>query len=202
MKIHVHLEPFHHIIIDNFLYEYSLKSVFNEIIRLQSNLVDPTGTNVAVVDGKARKRGKGIFVDALYNNRSMSSILNCFDNLYTQSVFDAAKEAGFLFKYYYHKTTHDWTLLQSYGDGDYYDAHQDNCLFTAITVLYKEPKQYEGGVLFFPDHNYEVDLINNQLIIFPSRIPHGVTKVTKQLNEYETNRFTITKFMHHKTIPN
>ena len=71
----------------------------------------------------------------------------------------------------------------------------DQSIVTSITLVYKEPKEYEGGILSFPEEKYEIHLKNNQTIIFPSRVPHQVSKVIKTNDNFETNRFTISKLI-------
>lgn len=200
MTPHGHTKPFDHIIIDDFFDENSFKQVFEEILSLTPSLVDPKETKAAAVGGKPIKRGSGICIDSVYKQRNLSKILTFFDRLFCSDVYSAANDAGCLFKYYLKKTNADYTLLQSYGNGDFYDTHDDIALFTSVTLFYKEPKKYTGGILCFPDYNYEIDLNNNQTIIFPSGIFHKVSKITKKDNDIANNRFTITKFIHYKTI--
>ena len=202
MKIHNVLEPFPYMLIDDFLDEYSFENVFKEILLFAPNMVDPKDTGAAKYNGDEsyRKKGSGMFLDDVYSDRNMSNILKCFGKLFTPAVLDAAKEHDWFFKYYYHATTHDWTLIQSYGNGDYYQEHHDQCLFTSVTLIVKEPWQYEGGELFFKDYNHSVDLKNNQTIIFPARIPHEVLPISRSSDNIDGNRFTVTKFIHYKTV--
>lgn len=203
MIAHGHTKPFDHIIIDNFLDEDSFKQVFEEIVSLTPNLIDnPKKTGSASIGGNVVKRGSGVFLESVYKQRNSSKILTFFDGLFCSDVYSAANDAGCFFKHYLKKTNVDYTLLQSYGNGDFYDTHDDAAFFTSVTLLYKEPKKYMGGIFSFPDYNYEIDLNNNQTIIFPSRIFHKVSEIIKKDDDIMNNRFTITKFIHYKTINN
>ena len=125
------------------------------------------------IGGKPIKRGSGICIDSVYKQRNLSKILTFFDKLFCSDVYSAANDAGCLFKYYLKKTNADYTLLQSYGNGDFYDTHDDIALFTSVTLFHKEPKKYTGGILCFPDYNYEIDL-NNKLSKIKSKLEISV----------------------------
>jgi hypothetical protein len=198
------LEPFPYLLIDNFLDASSFDDVFKEIIYLSPKFVGPDKTFASkhVDNGTYKKKGSGVFIDELYNDRSLSSILTNFNSVFSPDVIQASKENGWFFKHYYHVTNRDWTLVQSYGDGDYYKSHNDDCLFTAILLIRKEPKEYGGGELLFPEYNHFLDLNNNQAIIFPSRIPHEVLPISRTSDNIDGNRFTISKFIHYKSIDN
>ena len=90
------------------------------------------------------------------------------------------------------------TLLSYYEDGDYYSAHQDASVLTAVTHIFKEPQTFQGGDLLFPDFNGEIKVRNNHTVIFPGMINHSVTKVT--MNDEDLNkkygRFCMTQFLH------
>jgi len=193
--------PFPHIIIDDFFDENAHRRVIHEVFALQNSLKGPDMTGAARSRDNLgfKKRGTGVFLDLIYTDRTMSPTLMASNKLFSQELYDKLEECDWFFKYYYRRTTYDITLLQCYGDGDYYAAHDDDCIFTSITMIYKEPKQFEGGELCFPEHNnYYFDLKNNQTIIFPAKIPHEVLTVHKKTDDVEGNRFTISKFMSFK----
>jgi predicted 2-oxoglutarate/Fe(II)-dependent dioxygenase YbiX len=65
-------------------------------------------------------------------------------------------------------------------------------LFFPNTTLQKD--DVEGGDLFFPNHSYMIPTKDNQTIIFPGWVKHGVTSVMSN------DRYAITKFIH-STVP-
>ena len=78
---------------------------------------------------------------------------------------------------------------QGGGDGGHYDWHSDYGTsnrgdFTrklSASVLVTDPSEYEGGDLIFKDyHNREVIAPKEKgtIIVFDSRVPHKVTRVT------------------------
>jgi Rps23 Pro-64 3,4-dihydroxylase Tpa1-like proline 4-hydroxylase len=196
MKINKILDPFSYILIDNFLDEESYKEVFTEIISLIPNLRSPAETGSSRDNNRYRKRGLGIFIDDIFqDNRNNSSILTNYEK--KLSSVDIVKEMlnhDWFFKTYYFSTNRDTTLLQSYGDGDFYNAHTDASNVTLIGLYHKKPKAYSGGELIFPTYDIKFDLVDNQVLLFPSQIPHQVLEITKNDDDEETNRFTITKF--------
>jgi len=80
----------------------------------------------------------------------------------------------------------DATLVSYYEDSGHYKSHVDNSIITAIHYLWKEPKTFTGGELYFG--NFEVPIENNCMLIFPSCTLHEV----KPLKGY--GRYAITQF--------
>lgn len=204
MKVISYKEPFPHIIIDEFFDKQSYDNVFEEILSLKETMGGPhiTGAARSPETNQYIKRGHGIVLDLFYKEkRNDSRILTSLEKLlFCDEVLEIGCKTGFFFTYYYPYLNRDYTVLQSYGDGDYYDAHMDQSIVTSITLVYKEPKEYDGGVLSFPEEKYEIYLKNNQTIIFPSRVPHQVSKVIKSNDNFETNRFTISKLISFNSV--
>ncbi|BCU99271.1 MAG: hypothetical protein CM15mV26_1150 [uncultured marine virus] len=73
------------------------------------------------------------------------------------------------------KANFDATKVRYYHDKEYYRAHLDKSTqFLAFYIL--PPLKYEGGDLFFPEHDYEYGCDNNSLIVFPGWVRHGDKK--------------------------
>lgn len=198
MEVEFVKAPFPHVLIKNTFDKNKYDQIYNEIIELLPQTTSPEKTGAL----PNTKKGNGCFVDyipAYSTDRSRSKILTYTKELFSNKVIEVMQKDECLFKYYYSATTCDWTLLQSYDDGDYYDPHIDIALFTCITLVYKEPKKYTDGELVFPQFEYNPKIENNQTIIFPSRIQHKVTPVNKKIKDIKFNRFTITKFLHYDT---
>lgn len=205
MKVNNHYEPFDHLIVDDFLELSEFNLVFAETLILQTVMTGPseTGSSVDTIDGKKyfRKRNVGIFLDSVYADRKYSNILRSFHKIFTEEFIEKIDNKNWLYKKYLPKANLDYTLLQSYGDGDYYKSHSDEGLITAVTVLHKTPKEYTGGQLTFSEYdNYTVDLKSNQMIMFPSGILHEVLPIKRKKNNFDGNRFTITKLINYNVL--
>jgi Rps23 Pro-64 3,4-dihydroxylase Tpa1-like proline 4-hydroxylase len=169
---------------------------------LFDKLGDPNATNAALEeDGETRKKsGKGAFLDSVYSRREYSDLLNI-----TRKIFHDEEIRKLLISAkipYFNLFMHcnwDSTLIQYYEDGDYYKQHDDSSIFTAIYTFYKEPKKFEGGDLYFEEYNYTLPVRNNQLILFPSIVSHGVTEVTMKQPGYMNGRFSIANLILWKT---
>jgi Rps23 Pro-64 3,4-dihydroxylase Tpa1-like proline 4-hydroxylase len=200
MKVNNHYEPFDHLIVDDFLQPSEFNLVFAEVLILQTAMAGPseTGSSKDIIDGETffRKSNVGIFLDSVYADRKYSNILKSFYKVFTEEFISKIDNKNWLYKKYLPQTNLDYTLLQSYGNGGYYKSHADEGLITAVTVLHKTPKEYSGGQLRFPEYdNYTVDLKNNQMIMFPAAISHEVLEVKRTNNNFDGNRFTVTKLI-------
>jgi len=207
MQTEAILKPFPHIIINDTYSEKELKEIFREIANLKGRLKGPVETGSATdANNLPKKRGLGLWLDGdsgeytHFQDRALSPILTYNRKIFNDDIRRSIEKLDYFFKAYYFQTRKDCTLLQIYGDGDYYEKHTDGCVFSAITILYKLPKKYEGGELVFQvfdrkNKEYKVDLLNNQTIIFPSMITHEVLPVSKKDDKFISNRFTITTFI-------
>jgi len=206
MKVNLYNDPFPHIIIDDTFTEQQYKAVWNELQFLSPKMKGPEHTHAAKdrkesPDGSTefsfKKRGLGVFLDAFFVNLADSDISRAYDEAFSDpKLFDEiSKQCPFflLLK----NINHGSTLVQRYNDGDEYASHKDSCIFTMITLLYKEPKVFSGGDFCFTefDQTYTVPLLNNKSVIFPSAISHKVTKVISESDKIEDCRFTISTFM-------
>lgn len=205
MKVSNRYEPFDHLIVDNFLELSEFNLVFAEALILQTVMAGPseTGSSTEQINGEThyRKSNVGIFMDEVYADRKYSNILRSFNKIFTEPFLSKIDEKNWLYKKYLPKTNLDYTLLQSYGNGDYYKSHSDEGLITAVTVLHKTPKEYTGGQLTFPEYdNYTVDLKSNQMIMFPSGILHEVLPIKRSKNNFDGNRFTVTKLINYNVL--
>ena len=86
-------------------------------------------------------------------------------------------------------------LLSAYANKDYYGMHVDTDMDSIITavLMLSINKNFEGGHLVIQDEI--INFKNNTLIVFPSCIEHGVTKIESQSNKYEDQRFSLQYFI-------
>ena len=193
MKILATKKPFDHILIKDLYSKEELKLMWRETEFLFEKLGDENATSAATDDDGARKKsGRGVFLDDVYKNRAVSDLLNISRKIFhCEEMNNEIEKMNSIFFEYFTKTNWDSTMLQYYEDGHYYKQHQDESFFTAIYTFYKEPKKFEGGDLYFEEYNYTLPIRNNQLILFPSIVSHGVTEVTMKQPGYMNGRFSI-----------
>jgi len=174
-------EPFHHSIIYDFYEPWELKEILVEINSLDAYFRPSAETG----DPRANDKMCAIHMDTHYkDNREKSYVLNFNRKLfYLQEQLKDNPFAGYL-----PYTNHDVTQVNYYGNGAVYDHHADHGTLSAVTVLWKEPKAFEGGDLEFTDFGYKPTLKNNTTILFPSFLQHSVSRCIGS-GRYSINQF-------------
>ncbi len=197
MNIKIFSDPFPHITIHNLLDPKEFQLIWNELIFLVPKMLPPEQTSAATRErGIPRKKGYGIMIDSMFNNKEHSDILLFMTKTVSERVRNASKESSDVYMQLFKHINHGCTLVQAYRNGDYYEPHEDSAVFTAVTLIHKTPKKYQGGELIFPDYNYNSKLENNSTIIFPSVVRHEVTEVKLKTDNPEDARFTISQLLH------
>lgn len=176
----VETNPNHPIVVIDAVYsEEELALIWNELSFLTSptRLLNASETGVAVdADGNAKKNALGVFLDDFYQRREFSDILRLNRKLFSPEVVDLAIRQNVFFNYL--KTSNkDATLINYYEQKQEYKSHEDKSVFTAITIFCKEPVQFFGGDVVFPDIGVTVENKNNRLVIFPGFLKHCITPV-------------------------
>jgi hypothetical protein len=126
--------------------------------------------------GAFKKNANGVFLDELYAERSSSNILEVNRKLFTKEIQDMALQVSIFYKLL-ERVNNDYTLINYYEDAQSYAAHYDETVFSAITMLYKEPVQFSGGDLDFPELELTVEKRNNRMVLFPGALLHAATPV-------------------------
>jgi len=201
MKIIANKKPFDHILIKDFYSKEELKLIWRENEFVFDKLGDPEATRAAMEDdGEGRKKsGRGIFLDEVYGRREFSDILRITRKTFNcEELDEEIEKMGSVYFNLFRKTNWDSTMLQYYEEGDYYKQHDDSAFFTAIYTFYKEPKCFDGGDLYFEKYDYTLPIRNNQLILFPSIVSHGVNEVTMKKPGYMNGRFSIAHLIYWK----
>ncbi len=190
--------PFPHAIADNFFTEEELPDVWSELKYISKCVGGPEITASARDEnGNFKKKNLGVFVDSLYTNRALSPILTFTSKMFTKENLDYLCASNFVFNYL-PVTNADSTLVQFYANGDYYKSHKDITVFTITIMMHKEPKKFQGGQLVFTDYGYELDLQNNQAVLFPSFVEHEVKEVVCPNVDINEGRITLSKFISFK----
>lgn len=174
-------EPVTFCIIKNFYSEDELEIIWKELESLRPHLAGPEHTGTAQnVLGQPKKDNKGLFLP----QRTPITILN--RKLFSPELMHDLSKLNWFFGYLKHLNK-DSTLVSYYEDSGHYKPHVDHSVITAIHYLWKEPKTFTGGELYFG--NFEVPIENNCLLIFPSCTLHEV----KPLKGY--GRYALTQFI-------
>jgi len=141
-----------------------------------------------------------IELDEIYNkHRHISNILTLNRKFFDKNIIEELSKIHPFMKGLL-MLNKDFTKVKYYEDGDYYKSHRDNARFTSLTYLYKEPKSFTGGDLYFEEFDYTIPIQNNILILFTGCLLHASTDL--KMNEDKKNiecsgygKYTITNFM-------
>jgi len=191
MEFTFYREPVEFVIIKNFYEKDEVEEIHQELNRLKPHMGGPDMTGTARgVSGNPKKNNSGIFLDEL--NRDDSVILKLNRKIFTPEIKHELRKGSWFFKYM-NFIKEDSTLVSYYKQGDYYKSHNDDSFITAIYYTWKEPKNFEGGDLYFGE--FKVPIENNCMLIFPSLTFHEVSKVTKGEGRYALSQFIN---IHHK----
>lgn len=166
--------------IKNFYSEDELKKIMNELkflyrINRYKNAEEPGGPGTAYEEGIPLKVGKGLHLNSVYDDPTQSDILHINRKLFDQQLMDTLMFEHPFFRYLW-RSTRDETKIHYFVDGDHYKPHTDDCVITAITWFYKEPKSFTGGDLII-EKETKIPCLNNSTVIFPSILYHEVTSV-------------------------
>lgn len=195
MNIQILKEPFEFLIIDDLYDHQELSLIWKEIELFYPNLLPPVKTGSArSLDGKILKKNKGVFLDTIFTDRSFSNILKINRKIFHPDIVKNMESFNPFYKLY-NQTDADCTLLNYYSHDGYYEPHSDHSLFTAVTMLYKEPVGFSGGDFVFSDYEYLVEKRNNRVIIFPGIVKHSVTPVHVFKNIDFAGRFSFSQFI-------
>lgn len=193
MIIHKIKEPFPHLIIEDFYSEDELKFIWRELDFLTS----PNKLMPANLDGSTPlSNALSISLDGIYKDKRYSNISYVNQKILLPEIKDAFLSLNDLFGHI--TMINNMSIkIKYYENGHNYHKHQDSARFTGINYLYKEPKKFEGGDLYFNEHNYKVELKNNMFILFIGCLPHSVTPIQLNENAYITGngKYSITSFL-------
>ena len=193
MIIHKIREPFPHLIIEDFYNQDELKLIWCELDFLTSaNKLIPANLDGSTVNSNALSAS----LDAIYKDLKYSNIDFINKKILSSEIKDAFLSLSDLFG---HITMINQihTKIKYYENGHNYHKHRDSPRFTGINYLYKEPKKFEGGDLYFNDYNYKVELKNNMFILFIGCLWHSVIPIILNENAYITGngKYSITSFL-------
>jgi len=174
-------EPFPHVIIKDVYNENELRLIWRELEFLTEKYkFKPGAENGAegstTLSGINPSQNFGLTLDEVYLDRSISDILAITSKLagdqYVNKICEVSPLVGHLKHCNYH-----CTKVKYYETDNYYRGHYDTARFTFLTYLFKEPKQFTGGDLYFDDYDYTIKLENNMTVFFVGSIIHSSKEV-------------------------
>ena len=179
-------DPFPHVIATDFFEPQELNLIWEEL----NFFTKPNKLYDARLFGGAQSRtnSNAVILDEAFNDPGHSNILSLLrsDDSVTSRIKHLIKQlndSDYTCNYF-HRANKIVTKLRYYHDGSEYGKHTDfKCAFLAFMDFFKEPKHFSGGELFFDD-GYKYDCENNSIILIPSYIPHGVTEVSIDDNNF------------------
>lgn len=183
MIIEIAPKPFEMLIIKDTFSENELNSIWYELNHLHNvnAFLDPEKTGSARDnDGNLKKQNKAIFLDTVYKQRNFSSILPLLEEkVLSIEVKEKMLNINPAFGNFASVNSHV-TLISYYEESDYYKAHSDLSVFSTLTYIFKEPKNFIGGDIYFyiNDKEFKIAIENNLSIVFPSAYLHEVSPIT------------------------
>lgn len=162
--------------ISNFLSSEELESVWDEITFLaykSKHLSDP-GSALDEFN-KPIATSSGIWLDDIYKERSICNYFKYYKTWLSEDLKNHLEKAFYWRSFFI--CDDDSTLLRYYENNSFYKPHIDQARFTQLYWTFKEPKKFTGGQLIFDDFNYEIEIENNTMIVFPSWLFHQVKPV-------------------------
>lgn len=187
------IKPFPHLIIENFYNENELKLIWQELDFLTSaNKLIPANLDGSTSNSNALSGTIG----NIYKDLKYSNIASINQKILHPEIKNAFLSLNELFGHI-NLINNLFIKIKYYENGHNYPKHQDIARFTGINYLYKEPKKFEGGDLYFNDYNYKIELKNNMFILFLGSLFHSVTPINLNENEYITGngKYSITNFL-------
>jgi Rps23 Pro-64 3,4-dihydroxylase Tpa1-like proline 4-hydroxylase len=192
MVIYKIVEPFPHLIIEDFYNEDELKLIWRELDFLTS----PNKLMPANLNGSIEANHLSIVLDQIYFNRSISDILTINCKALSKEILDTFAELNPLLAHI-NLVNKNSTKIKYYENYNGYKKHQDSARFTALTYFYKEPKEFEGGDLHFNDFDYTIKLKNNMFVLFVGALWHESLPVSLKQDGHITGngKYTMTQFL-------
>lgn len=186
MKIEYYESPVPFCIIRDYMSQTDMTNILEELENIKPRLMDGKLTGSAINRYGETKRNSGLF---LYGPECPGNTLLSKLDKYLTGLKQEIKTDGLYWHHnYMFNNPVSSTLISYYEQGDMYDSHKDEAILSALYYVWKEPKPFEGGDLYFD--NFKVPISNNCLLLFPSCITHRVSKLT-----FGHGRWVITQFI-------
>ena len=188
------------LVVDDLYDELELLTIWEELQFLTSpkRMHNPFYLGAARNEsGEFNKNANGVFLDEFYAKRISSNILEVNRKLFSKEIKDMALQISIFYKLL-EEINNDITLINYYEDAQSYAAHTDSTVFTAITTLYREPVQFSGGDLDFPELELTIEKRNNRMVLFPGALLHAATPVVMNEKNHSYSgygRYSMVQFL-------
>jgi hypothetical protein len=140
----------------------------------------------------SKKTGKSIWIYDLAQKINLNEdIIKLGRKIFSNEIYEAVEKISIHWKGI-RLSGRDGLLVNYYADGEEYEAHEDNTLFTCISFL--KIGDFEGGDLIFPEFNERIKFKENCTVIFPGCLTHKAEKIKAKKNNY---RVTFCTFVNH-----
>lgn len=190
-------DPVPYLLIENTFNQQEMELIWEELefLNQPGKLLPPDKTESAESpDGKILKKNKAVFLNELFAyNHSFSNILRINRSILSNETKELFSELNFGYNSIWQTNKHT-TLINYYGDGDYYDPHIDEGFQTFITFFYREPKKFSGGDFWLSSYNHRIEIQNNMTIAIPSFLFHHVDTVNMDKKNHGLGRYSMTVF--------
>lgn len=196
-------DPFPHVIIKNVYSDNELRLIWRELDFLTEKYKfkpgSEDGSSGVSLTGINSSQNFGLTLDEVYLDRQISDILTVTsklaDDLYVNKICEVSPLVGHL------KLCNSvCTKVKYYENNNYYRGHRDIARFSFLTYLFKQPKQFTGGDLYFDDYDYTIELENNMTVFFVGSIVHS-SKEVKLNSDVQPwtggGKYCITQFVDH-----
>ena len=175
MKATFKLDPFPHVLLEDFYTKGEWESVMREIKKVDPHLLPPeySGSARHAKTGQPLKYNSGLFLTDSLPNAEMISFAR---NHMTKELTDQID--CLWWKDQWQAQNNQRWMLSRYVDGQYYNVHKDASVQTTLIWLHHEPKPFTGGDLVFADYNnYTIPCNNNTGVIFYGPTKHEVPPI-------------------------
>lgn len=190
MKILHNDNPFFNISLENVFSAEELKIIFKEINELKEKFKDPNSTRSATIHSEILKKNTGMFLVEYKNYENLKTIKIIDKSI--KKISTNSNWENLAFKRIFNSLMWGSELINCYKKNDYYKPHVDDGIFSIIFFLWDNTSNFEGGDLYFPEHDYLHKCKSNHGILFFSKEMHGVTPIIT--NDEESNRYSIVTF--------
>lgn len=181
-----------YVVIDDLYLPEEVALIKAEIDNLLPHLEEPrVGDTAFDEDDNPQKKGRGLFIDRYYANRTDSAILRLNRKLFCDEIVNKATELNQFFYTLYRCNT-DYTLLNCYAAGGEYKPHADKSALSAVTFF--ALGDIAGGDLVFPESGAVVPFKENRAVIFPGCALHAAQKTIAEPGMF---RVSIAQFLNY-----
>jgi Rps23 Pro-64 3,4-dihydroxylase Tpa1-like proline 4-hydroxylase len=183
--------------IENFYDDVEMSLIWEEINFLYyDHKIETSYGSAEDFDGSPLKNNRCIYLDEFYEDkRNMSNILMINRKLFENRDKIFETHPSWFFREI--DIQSDETSFSYYENDEEYKSHKDAFTITCLFWTFKQPKRFQGGKFIFTDYNYEVEVKNNKMLIFPSCIMHEVTpvKIDEMYRGKKMGRVCISNFL-------